>query len=134
MRKSILKQRIADMEERTISLITKFRIQLKCVNDEQDELLNEVDRLKEKNLSLQRDKESLIEYVKKLRYMHECAEDEIKRIKDICNMLNQNIEDQNVTIAQNDIAYYKLLEQNAFLAGQVKAYEQSLNSNEINKV
>ena len=58
--------------------------------------------------------------------MHSCAEDEIKRLNEICDILNNNIEAQNVTAAQNDMEFYKLVEQNAFLAGEVKAYQAAL--------
>lgn len=89
-------------------------------------LYEENEILTEKVLKLQAEKEGLIEYAKKLRYMHSCAEDEIKRLNGICDMLNNNIEAQNVTAAQNDIEFYKLVEQNAFLAGEVKAYQAAL--------
>lgn len=96
------------------------------MNEDYKLLYEENDKLLEKVLSLQSEKEGLIEYVKKLRYMHSCAEDEIKRLNEICDMLNNNIEAQNVTAAQNDIEFYKLVEQNAFLAGEVKAYQAAL--------
>lgn len=96
------------------------------MNEDYKLLYEENDKLLEKVLSLQADKEGLIEYVKKLRYMHSCAEDEIKRLNGICDMLNNNIEAQNVTAAQNDMEFYKLVEQNAFLAGEVKAYQAAL--------
>lgn len=101
------------------------------MNEDYKLLYEENDKLLEKVLSLQADKEGLIEYVKKLRYMHSCAEDEIKRLNGICDMLNNNIEAQNVTAAQNDIEFYKLVEQNAFLAGEVKAYQAALPKAEI---
>ena len=96
------------------------------MNEDYKLLYEENDKLLEKVLSLQADKEGLIEYAKKLRYMHSCAEDEIKRLNGICDMLNNNIEAQNVTAAQNDMEFYKLVEQNAFLAGEVKAYQAAL--------
>lgn len=96
------------------------------MNEDYKLLYEENDKLLEKVLNLQTDKEGLIEYAKKLRYMHSCAEDEIKRLNEICDMLNNNIEAQNVTAAQNDIEFYKLVEQNAFLAGEVKAYQAAL--------
>ena len=101
------------------------------MNEDYKLLYEENEKLLEKVLSLQADKESLIEYVKKLRYMHSCAEDEIKRLNGICDMLNNNIEAQNVTAAQNDMEFYKLVEQNAFLAGEVKAYQAALPKAEI---
>lgn len=101
------------------------------MNEDYKLLYEENDKLLEKVLSLQADKEGLIEYVKKLRYMHSCAEDEIKRLNGICDMLNNNIEAQNVTAAQNDMEFYKLVEQNAFLAGEVKAYQAALPKAEI---
>lgn len=94
--------------------------------NEINDLIDEIEKLENKILNLQADKEGLIEYAKKLRYMHSCAEDEIKRLNEICDMLNNNIEAQNVTAAQNDMEFYKLVEQNAFLAGEVKAYQASL--------
>lgn len=99
--------------------------------NESNDLINENDKLVEKVLSLQTDKEGLIEYVKKLRCTHIYAEDEIKRLNEICDMLNNNIEAQNVTAAQNDMEFYKLVEQNAFLAGKVKAYQAALPKAEI---
>lgn len=101
------------------------------LNEDCKLLYEEKEKLFEKVLNLQADKEGLIEYAKKLRYMHSCAEDEIKRLNDICDMLNNNIEAQNVTAAQNDIEFYKLVEQNAFLAGEVKAYQAALPKAEI---
>lgn len=101
------------------------------MNEDYKLLYEENEKLLEKVLNLQTDKEGLIEYVKKLRYMHSCAEDEIKRLNEICDMLNNNIEAQNVTAAQNDMEFYKLVEQNAFLAGEVKAYQAALPKAEI---
>ncbi len=101
------------------------------MNEDYKLLYEENEKLLEKVLNLQTDKEGLIEYVKKLRYMHSCAEDEIKRLNEICDMLNNNIEAQNVTAAQNDTEFYKLVEQNAFLAGEVKAYQAALPKAEI---
>lgn len=105
--------------------------EIKALFSDYSVLSDENDKLLEKVLSLQSEKEGLIEYVKKLRYMHSCAEDEIKRLNGICDMLNNNIEAQNVTAAQNDIEFYKLVEQNAFLAGKVKAYQAALPKAEI---
>lgn len=99
--------------------------------NEINDLIDEIEKLENKILKLQTDKEGLIEYAKKLRYMHSCAEDEIKRLNEICDMLNNNIEAQNVTAAQNDMEFYKLVEQNAFLAGEVKAYQAALPKAEI---
>lgn len=101
------------------------------MNEDYKLLYEENEILTEKVLKLQADKEGIIEYAKKLRYMHSCAEDEIKRLNEICDMLNNNIEAQNVTAAQNDIEFYKLVEQNAFLAGEVKAYQEALPKAEI---
>lgn len=101
------------------------------LNEDCKLLYEENEKLLEKVLSLQADKEGLIEYAKNLRYMHSCAEDEIKRLNEICDMLNNNIEAQNVTAAQNDIEFYKLVEQNAFLTGEVKAYQAALPKAEI---
>lgn len=101
------------------------------MNEDYKLLYEENEKLGEKLLNLQADKEGLIEYAKKLRYMHSCAEDEIKRLNEICDMLNNNIEAQNVTAAQNDMEFYKLVEQNAFLAGEVKAYQAALPKAEI---
>lgn len=105
--------------------------EIKTLFSDYSVLSNENDKLLEKVLSLQADKEGLIEYAKKLRYMHSCAEDEIKRLNEICDILNNNIEAQNVTAAQNDMEFYKLVEQNAFLAGEVKAYQAALPKAEI---
>lgn len=101
------------------------------MNEDYKLLYEENEILTEKVLKLQADKEGIIEYAKKLRYMHSCAEDEIKRLNEICDMLNNNIEAQNVTAVQNDIEFYKLVEQNAFLAGEVKAYQEALPKAEI---
>lgn len=95
-------------------------------NAENKELLSEIESLEDKIYKLQGDKEALIKYVKKLRYMHSCAEDEVKRLNGICEILKNNIEAMNATTAQNDVAYYKLIEQNAFLAGEIKAYQEAL--------
>ncbi len=93
-----------------------------------EELLKDVekkiDNLNEQIISLQKDKKGLIAYIKKLRNIHKHDENEIKKLKEACEMLNENIKSMNVTVSQNDIAYYKMLEQNAFLAGQVKTYQQ----------
>lgn len=101
-------------------------------NEDYKLLYEENEMLTEKVLKLQTEKEGLIEYAKKLRYMHSCAEDEIKRLNEICDMLNNNIEAQNVTAAQNDMEFYKLVEQNAFLAGEVKAYQAALPKTDKN--
>lgn len=122
------------LEEENKKLFEAFEI----IKEENEKLFNEIndlidenDKLVEKVLNIQADKEGLIEYVKKLRYMNSCAEDEIKRLNEICDMLNNNIEAQNVTAAQNDIEFYKLVEQNAFLAGEVKAFQAALPKAEI---
>ena len=109
----------------------RLEAEIKALFSDYSVLSDENDKLVEKVLSLQADKEGLIEYAKKLRYMHSCAEDEIKRLNGICDMLNNNIEAQNVTAAQNDVEFYKLVEQNAFLAGEVKAYQAALPKAEI---
>ncbi|MGN1433240.1 MAG: hypothetical protein ACI4XI_05995 [Ruminococcus sp.] len=131
MKLSLLKndKRCEGLEAENKRLFEAFEI-IKEKNEklfnEINDLIDEIEKLENKILNLKTDKEGLIEYAKKLRYMHSCAEDEIKRLNEICNMLNNNIEAQNVTAAQNDIEFYKLVEQNAFLAGEVKAYQAAM--------
>lgn len=138
---AILRKEKIYLENRNNNLKNQLRKFLFLMNDKSEDeikmnedyklLYEENEKLLEKVLNLQADKEGLIEYAKELRYMHSCAEDEIKRLNDICDMLNNNIEAQNVTAAQNDIEFYKLVEQNAFLAGEVKAYQAALPKAEI---
>lgn len=135
MKQSLLKndKKCERLEAENKKLFEAFEI----IKEENEKLFNEIndlidenDKLVEKVLNIQADKEGLIEYVKKLRGMHIYAEDEIKRLNEICDMLNNNIEAQNVTAAQNDMEFYKLVEQNAFLAGEVKAYQAALPKSE----
>lgn len=105
--------------------------EIKALFSDYSVLSDENDKLLEKVLSLQADKEGLIEYVKKLRCMHSCAEDEIKRLNEICLMQHNNIEANNVTIEENDSAYKEIYEYNLFLTGKVKAYEAALPKAEI---
>lgn len=100
-------------------------LQVKKINDKQ---WDENCKLKDKIYDLQADKDGLIEYAKKLRCMLNHSEDEIARLKDTNEMLMQNLQALGLTCQENDQAYYKLVEANAFLAGQVKAYENASKS------
>ena len=91
--------------------------------EEGKEDYNEICKLKDKIYDLQAAKDGLIEFVKKQRNMLMHSEDEIARLNDENTKLKQNISALGVTFQENDQAYYKLMEANAFLAGKVQAYE-----------
>lgn len=91
--------------------------------EEGKEDYNEICKLKDKIYDLQADKDKCIEFIKKQRCMLMHAEDEIARLNDENTNLKQNISALGVTLQENDQAYYKLVEANAFLAGKVQAYE-----------
>lgn len=137
MRKKKLLARINQLEK-ALSLkqdrITEWSAECKRVHTFAHDLVKQSDsdweeicKLKDKIYKLQAEKEGLIECVKQKRYIISCDENEIKRLNDIIEVLNDNIEAQNTTVAQNDIAYYKMLETNAFLAGKLKVYEKIEN-------
>lgn len=86
---------------------------------------NENCKLKDKIYNMQADKDKCIEFIKKQRCMLSHSEDEIARLKDENMKLMQNIQALGVTFQENDQAYYKLVEANAFLAGKVQAYENA---------
>ena len=90
---------------------------------EKDKDWIEICKLKDKIYDLQANKDGLIEFVKKQRNMLMHSEDEIARLNDENTKLKQNISALGVTFQENDQAYYKLMEANAFLAGKVQAYE-----------
>lgn len=90
---------------------------------ESDEDWNEICKLKDKIYNLQADKDKCIEFIKKQKCMLMHSEDEIARLNDENMKLKQNISALGVTFQENDQAYYKLAEANAFLAGKVQAYE-----------
>ncbi len=123
-----LKAELAEEKEKSLKydeeLRKMHRITLNFV-EESDKDWNEICKLKDKIYNMQADKDKCIEFIKKQRCMLSHSEDEIARVKDENSRLMQNIQALGVTFQENDQAYYKLVEANAFLAGKVQAYENA---------
>ena len=121
-----LKAELAEEKEKSLKydeeLRKMHRIALNFVR-ESDKDWNEICKLKDKIYNMQADKDKCIEFIKKQRCMLMNSEDEIARLNDENTKLIQNIQALGVTFQENDQAYYKLVEANAFLAGKVQAYE-----------
>ena len=121
-----LEAELTGKNEEIIQLTSELRKTQRIANNlvkESDEGWNEICELKDKIYNMQADKDKCIEFIKKQKCMLMHSEDEITRLNGEINRLTQNIQALCVSIQENDQAYYKLVETNAFLAGQVKVYE-----------